>query len=68
MNSTRENGRSSREQRGTTSDEARRSPATAWASKECEREGRARVGKRERGAWRGREEGSPGFYREGERR
>jgi hypothetical protein len=27
-----------------------RTPVTAWASKECEREGRARVGRRERGA------------------
>jgi hypothetical protein len=41
-----------------------RTPATVWASKECEREGRARVGRRERGARGGREEGSPGFYRE----
>jgi hypothetical protein len=29
----------------------RRTPAKAWASKECEREGRGLVGRRERGAW-----------------
>ena len=60
MNATRENGRSSRERRGTSSGEAPRAPATAWASKECVRVGRARVGRREREA-RGGREGVPDF-------
>jgi hypothetical protein len=62
MNSTRENGLSSRERRGTSSGEAPRTPATAWASK------RVRSVREREGAPGGREGGIRLQFIEGEGR